>query len=48
MKKVRQGITQMGSATPKAGPRGLSWLRPGRTEMDVKIRDMPLPQLPEK
>jgi hypothetical protein len=48
MKKARQGITQMGSATPKAGSRGLSWLRPGATDQDVKIRDLPLPQLPEK
>lgn len=48
MKKVRQGITQMGTATPKAGTRGLSWLRPGAEDQDVKIRDLPLPQLPEK
>jgi hypothetical protein len=48
MKKVRQGISQMGSATPKSGPKGLSWLRPGAEEQDVKIKDMPLPQLPEK
>lgn len=48
MKKVRQGITQMGSATPSGGPKGLSWLRPGSVPQDVKIRDMPLPQLPEK
>lgn len=48
MKKVRQGISQMGTAEPKAGPRGLAWLRPGSDEQNVKIRDMPLPQLPEK
>jgi hypothetical protein len=48
MKKVRQGISQMGTATPKAGPTGFSWLRPGATEQEVKIRDLPLPQLPEK
>ncbi|MBI3154618.1 MAG: hypothetical protein HYZ20_04345 [Burkholderiales bacterium] len=48
MKKVRQGITQMGSAEPKSGPEGLSWLRPGATEQDVKVRDLPAPQLPEK
>ena len=48
MKKVRQGITQMGTATPKVGTRGLSWLRPGAVDQDVKIRDLPLPQLPEK
>lgn len=48
MKKARQGVTQMGTAEPKAGPKGLSWLRPGADEQNVKIRDMPAPQLPEK
>jgi len=48
MKKVRQGISQMGTATPRRGQTGLSWLRPGDVEQDVKIRDLPLPQLPEK
>jgi hypothetical protein len=48
LKKVRQGITQMGTAEPKRGTRGLSWLRPGSEEMNVKIRDLPSPQLPEK
>jgi hypothetical protein len=48
MKKVRQGISQMGSASPKSGPKGLSWLRPGSEAQEIKIRDMPLPQLPEK
>ncbi len=48
MKKVRQGVSQMGSAEPKPGRQGLSWLRPGNDEQQVKIRDLPLPQLPEK
>lgn len=48
MKKVRQGISQMGSAEPKRGPKGFSWLRPGSDEQEVKIRDLPVPQLPEK
>jgi len=48
MKKARQGISQMGSAEPKRGPKGLAWLRPGSDEQEVKIRDLPLPQLPEK
>ena len=48
MKKVRQGVTQMGSAEPKSGAKGLAWLRPGSDEQNVKIRDMPVPQLPEK
>jgi hypothetical protein len=48
MKKARQGVSQMGSATPKAGKRGLSWLRPGSDEQEIRIRDLPVPQLPEK
>jgi hypothetical protein len=48
MKKVRQGVSQMGSAEPKSGPRGFSWLRPGNDEQVVKVRDLPVPQLPEK
>lgn len=48
MKKSRQGITQMGTAEPKPGKGGFSWLRPGNDEQVVKIRDMPAPQLPDK
>ena len=48
MKKVRQGVSQMGSATPRAGTKGVSWLRPGSDEQEIKIRDLPQPQLPEK
>ncbi len=48
MKKVRQGVSQMGTSEPKAGPRGFAWLRPGSDEQVVKIRDLPAPQLPEK
>ena len=48
MKKLRQGISQMGSTEPKTGPKGFSWLRPGSDEQNVKIRDLPVPQLPEK
>jgi len=48
MKKSRQGVSQMGTATPKAGKKGLGWLRPGADEQEVKIRDLPAPQLPEK
>jgi hypothetical protein len=48
MKKARQGVSQMGTATPKAGQRGFGWLRPGSDEQEVKIRDLPAPQLPEK
>ena len=39
---------QMGTSEPKVGKRGLSWLRPGNDEQVIKIRDMPVPQLPEK
>lgn len=46
--KARQGISQMGSAEPKRGPKGFSWLRPGNDEQQIKIRDLPQPQLPEK
>lgn len=48
MKKQRQGVSQMGTAEPRRGPQGFSWLRPGGDEQVVKIRDLPLPQLPEK
>ena len=48
MKKSRQGVSQLGTATPKAGKRGFAWLRPGNDEQEIKIRDLPVPQLPEK
>ena len=48
MKKNRQGIAQIGTAEPKAGPKGYSWLRPGAEEQAIKVRDVPVPQLPEK
>ncbi|HEU4458313.1 MAG TPA: hypothetical protein VFR90_04255 [Methylibium sp.] len=48
MKKVRQGVSQIGTAEPKAGRQGLAWLRPGSQEQEIKIRDLPTPQLPEK
>ncbi|MDT7837173.1 hypothetical protein [Aquabacterium sp. OR-4] len=48
MKKARQGVSQMGQAVPKRGKKGLGWLRPGADEQEVKIRDLPAPQLPEK
>lgn len=48
MKKQRQGISQLGTTEPIAGRAGLSWLRPGSNEQQVKIRDLPAPQLPEK
>jgi hypothetical protein len=48
LKKTRQGVSQMGSAEPKRGPTGWAWLRPGSDEQVIKIRDLPVPQLPEK
>ena len=48
LKKARQGVSQMGTAEPKTGKRGFSWLRPGSDEQVIKIRDLPVPQLPEK
>lgn len=48
-RKGRDGISQMGIAEAKAGAgRSQSWLRPGNDEQEIKIRDMPSPQLPEK
>jgi hypothetical protein len=48
MKKVREGVSQVGTSEPKVGKGGLSWLRPGNDEQIVKLRDLPVPQLPEK
>ena len=48
LKKARQGVSQMGTTSPKVGKRGFSWLRPGSDEQEIKIRDLPVPQLPEK
>lgn len=49
VKKGRDGVSQMGTAQAKAGSgRGVGWLRPGNDEQEVKIRDLPVPQLPEK
>ena len=49
MKRGRDGVNQMGTAEIKAGSgRGLGWLRPGSDEQEIKIRDLPLKQLPEK
>jgi hypothetical protein len=48
MKKVREGVSQLGTAEPRPGKAGLSWLRPGSDEQVLKLRDLPRPQLPEK
>ena len=48
--KGRDGVSQMGTAELKGGKaRGPgSWLQPGADEQEVRIRDLPVPQLPEK
>ncbi len=50
LRRSRDGVSQMGTAEIKApgNKRGLGWLKPGNDEQEVKIRDLPSPQLPEK
>ena len=50
LRKGRDGVSQMGTAEARGGRgRGLaSWLQPGADEQEVRIRDLPVPQLPEK
>jgi hypothetical protein len=49
MRKGREGVPQMGTAEAKQGNgKGSSWLNPGSDEQEVKIMDLPTPQVPEK
>jgi hypothetical protein len=50
LRKGRDGVSQMGTAEAHGGRgRGFaSWLQPGGDEQEVRIRDLPVPQLPEK
>jgi hypothetical protein len=50
LKRTKDGVAQMGTAEVKltGGRSGLGWLKPGADEQEVKIRDLPSPQLPEK
>jgi len=49
MKKGQRGISQMGTAEAKSGQgTGPSWLNPGKDEQEIKIMDLPAPQVPEK
>jgi hypothetical protein len=49
MRKGRDGVNQMGTAEAKPGDgKGLGWLKPGNDEQEVKIMDLPTPQVPEK
>jgi hypothetical protein len=39
----------MGTAEAKPGDgKGSGWLKPGNDEQEVKIMDLPTPQVPEK
>lgn len=48
VKKTRQGVSQMGSTHPKRAAHSFLWLGSSNDEQDVQIRDLPVPQLPEK
>jgi|APCry1669189534_1035231.scaffolds.fasta_scaffold32474_2 hypothetical protein len=49
IRKGKDGVSQMGVAENKDGNGlGSSWLQPGNDEQEVTIRDLPVPQLPEK
>ena len=49
VRKGKDGIAQMGTAQARPGnARGAGWLKPGNDEQEIKIRDLPSPQLPEK
>jgi hypothetical protein len=49
MRKGREGVAQMGIAEVKQGNgKGGSWLNPGNDEQEIKILDLPTPQVPEK
>lgn len=50
LKRSKDGVAQMGTSEVKqAGQRGgYGWLKPGADEQEIRIRDLPSPQLPEK
>jgi len=49
VRKGKNGISQMGTAQARVGnATGVGWLKPGNDEQEIKIRDLPSPQLPEK
>ena len=48
MRHSREGIRQIGTAQRAAG-RGASWLlRPNGSGQELRLRDLPVPELPEK
>ncbi len=49
LKRSKDGVSQIGTAEVKTGQKkGFALLQPGSDEQEIKIRDMPSPQLPEK
>ena len=49
IKKTRRGNAQMGSNEPRVGHRSFSWFRPaGNDTLQIRLRDLPASQLPEK
>ena len=49
IKKARDGNTQLGETEPRRGQGGLAWLRPAANDkVEIKLRDLPRAQLPEK
>ncbi|MFP8780684.1 hypothetical protein [Hydrogenophaga sp. RWCD_12] len=49
VKKARDGNTQLGETEPRRGQGGLAWLRPAANDkVEIKLRDLPRAQLPEK
>lgn len=50
LKRSKDGVAQMGTSEVKqpGNKLGLGWLKPGADEQEIKIRDLPSPQLPEK
>lgn len=50
VRRAKDGVAQMGTSENKlSGNRtGLGWLKPGADEQEVRIGDLPVPQLPEK
>jgi hypothetical protein len=49
LRRGRDGVSQMGTAEAKAGSgKGMGFLRPGNDEQEIKVRDLPVPQMPEK
>jgi hypothetical protein len=50
LKRGRDGVSQMGTAEmkPNRPGTGVPGLKPGADEQEIKIKDLPAPQLPEK